>query len=101
VKFTGTGDRIEVVGEHAHHEWRVQVRDSGSGMAPETARRMLTGAPGQGTSTGTGLGLAIVRAVVESLRGQITVDGEPGRGTTITLRLPSISVSRPPRPARP
>jgi two-component system OmpR family sensor kinase len=95
VKFTGTGDRIEITGEHAHDEWCIQIRDTGSGISPQTAQRLLAGVPGQGTSTGTGLGLAIVRAVVESLHGRIKVDGEPGRGTTITLRIPRPSEAAP------
>jgi two-component system, OmpR family, sensor kinase len=88
VKFTGPGGRIEVTGEHNLYEWSVRVRDTGSGIAPAVAQQLLTGPPGRGTSTGTGLGLAIVRAVVESLGGRISVDGEPGRGTAVTLRLP-------------
>jgi signal transduction histidine kinase len=34
------------------------------------------------------LGLAIVRAVIESLGGRITLAGEPGQGTTVTLLVP-------------
>ncbi|MDT5035948.1 MAG: two-component system, OmpR family, sensor histidine kinase BaeS, partial [Micromonosporaceae bacterium] len=88
VKFTGPGDRIEVTGELSAHEWRVRVRDTGSGMSSETAEHLLTRPPGRGTGTGSGLGLAIVRAVVESLGGEIMVSGEPNRGTTVTLRIP-------------
>jgi signal transduction histidine kinase len=88
VKFTGPGDRIEVIGERCSDGWRVQIRDTGSGISPDTAEQLLTGPPGQGTSTGTGLGLAIVRAVVESLGGRITVSGQPGQGTIVTLHIP-------------
>ncbi len=88
VKFTRPGDRIEVTGEHDRDQWSVRVRDSGSGMSRQMAERLLRGVPGQETSTGTGLGLAIVRAVVESLHGRITVTGEPGRGTVVTLLVP-------------
>ncbi|OLB80439.1 MAG: hypothetical protein AUI14_06795 [Actinobacteria bacterium 13_2_20CM_2_71_6] len=88
VKFTEPGDRIEVTGRRDHDEWTVRVRDTGSGISHQTVYQLLTGPPGQGTSTGTGLGLAIVRAVIESLGGRITLSGEPGKATTVTLRVP-------------
>jgi signal transduction histidine kinase len=88
VKFTKPQDRIEVSGRRDPEGWSVRVRDTGSGIAHQTAYRLLTGPPGQGTVTGTGLGLAIVRAVIESLGGRITLTGEPGQGTTVTLRVP-------------
>jgi signal transduction histidine kinase len=37
---------------------------------------------------GTGLGLRSVAVTVEQLDGQIAVDSEPGRGTSVTLLLP-------------
>jgi signal transduction histidine kinase len=88
VKFTKPLDRIEVTGHGDADGWSVRVVDTGSGISPETAERLLTGPPGQGTSTGTGLGLAIVRAVIEPLGGRITLSGQPGHGTTVTLRVP-------------
>lgn len=38
--------------------------------------------------SGRGVGLDVVRRNVEALRGSVEVESEPGRGTTITLRLP-------------
>jgi two-component system chemotaxis sensor kinase CheA len=38
--------------------------------------------------SGRGVGMDVVRRNVERLRGSINVDGKPGAGTTITLRLP-------------
>lgn len=38
--------------------------------------------------SGRGVGMDVVRKQVESLRGEIEVDSEPGRGTTVRLRLP-------------
>jgi two-component system chemotaxis sensor kinase CheA len=52
-----------------------------------TTRREVT------TLSGRGLGMDIVRTRVESLRGRVSVDSTPGRGTTITLRIP-LSLSR-------
>jgi signal transduction histidine kinase len=88
LKFTAPGDRIEVTGTRDADGLTVRVHDTGSGISPETAQRVLSGPPGQGTTTGTGLGLAIVRAVAESFGGWITLTGTSGPGTTATLRIP-------------
>jgi signal transduction histidine kinase len=37
---------------------------------------------------GTGLGLALVGRIVEAHRGRLAIKSAPGRGTTITVRLP-------------
>jgi signal transduction histidine kinase len=101
VKFTKALDRIEVTGRRDADGWSVRVRDTGSGISHQTAYRLLTGPPGQGTATGTGLGLAIVRAVIEALGGRITLTGQPGQGTTVTLRVPQPAASKVPTEAPP
>jgi two-component system, OmpR family, sensor kinase len=88
IKFTRSGDAIDVIGRRTDEGWTVQVRDSGVGISAEAADRMLRRRPGERTATGTGLGLAIVRAVVERLDGRLTITGMPSAGTTVTLHVP-------------
>jgi signal transduction histidine kinase len=88
IKFTKPGQRIEVIGTRVADAWKVEVRDFGVGIDPDTAHGLLASPPGRGTGTGTGLGLAIVRAVAESLDGQVTITGAPGEGTAVTLVVP-------------
>jgi len=80
----------------------IEVVDDGRGVAPELVQQ--AGADGSladvlaeaGFSTaeevtdvsGRGVGLDAVKAHVESLRGQLEVHSEPGRGTTVTMLLP-------------
>jgi signal transduction histidine kinase len=95
IKFTSTGDLIEVTGGRDHAGWHVRVHDTGAGMSPETAEQILRSPPGQTTGTGTGLGLAIVRAVVERLGGHITIASTVHRETSIALHIPQLPLEPP------
>jgi signal transduction histidine kinase len=93
VKFTGPGDRIELVGRRDATGWTVEVGDSGAGIAAERVPDLLHGRAGRPTATGTGLGLAIVRAVAGSLGGRLTIRPGPDGGAVVGLRVPE---RRPP-----
>jgi PAS domain S-box-containing protein len=72
----------------------LSVSDTGQGIAPEVAERMFdpffsTREVGQGT----GLGLSIVQGVVTTHGGAVTVDSQPGAGTTFHLFLPLLDAS--------
>ncbi len=87
-------ERDEAGGEGAPG-WRIRVRDTGSGMSAATAAQIFT--PYFTTrANGTGLGLAIARQVVEQHGGAISASTLPGRGTTMTIRLPAGAC--PPKP---
>lgn len=65
----------------------LEVADTGSGMTPEECERIFT--PYYTSKRhGTGLGLAIVQSVVSDHGGRVTVQSEPGRGTTFVIELP-------------
>jgi two-component system nitrogen regulation sensor histidine kinase NtrY len=64
----------------------VEVSDTGEGLTPEECDRLFT--PYYTTKQhGTGLGLAIVQSVVSDHKGTITVQSEPGQGTTFRIEL--------------
>lgn len=96
VKFTETGE----VGLGL--DWRRQgsesletvfrIWDTGIGMAPEDQERLFehfeqADSSCTGQDGGVGLGLAISRRLVELMRGALSVDSEPGAGSTFTVRL--------------
>ena len=71
------------------------VTDTGIGMTPEQMGKLFQEFSQASSSTaskygGTGLGLAISRRFCQMMGGDITVESEPGRGSTFTIRLPRI-----------
>lgn len=66
---------------------RLQVKDTGTGIAPENLERVFD--PFYTTrKDGTGLGLAITSRIISGHRGSISVDSTPGQGTVFTIELP-------------
>ena len=67
----------------------ITIRDDGSGISPEVMPRIFE--PFVTTKEhghGTGLGLAVSRSIIERHSGQISVQSELGKGTTVTITLP-------------
>jgi signal transduction histidine kinase len=77
-------------------EIRIEVRDTGRGIAPEDLphlfERFWRGDHSRARSTGgAGLGLSICKAIVDSCGGQIAVSSRLGEGTCVTVRLPLMA----------
>lgn len=75
---------------------RLEVRDTGQGMDPQTLASALepfftTKAPGKGS----GLGLASVHSIVMSAQGTIHLDTELGKGTKVIIHLPIAAPNAP------
>jgi signal transduction histidine kinase len=89
LKYTDSGEvRLSVRPGAGYVEFL--VTDTGIGIAAELQEHVFEEffqVPGTGRS-GTGLGLPYARRLAELLGGQLTLVSEPGRGTTVTARLP-------------
>lgn len=66
----------------------IEVRDEGSGIAPEVQKRLFE--PFFSTKAeGTGLGLAVSHRIVTRHRGRLEFESAPGRGTVFRMTLPA------------
>ncbi len=67
----------------------IEIADNGGGIAPDNLKRIFdpffTTKP---VGKGTGLGLSISYGIVRKHHGEITVDSQPGHGTTFRITLP-------------
>ena len=95
-KFTPAGGRVDVIcGGAPDGGSFVRVSDNGVGMTPEEIELALkpfmrvATSPYVAKEGGIGLGLPISKALVELHGGRLEVASQPGRGTTMTVRLPA------------
>jgi signal transduction histidine kinase/CheY-like chemotaxis protein len=118
IKFTPTGGRVSIRAKTAGTWIDISVTDTGIGIAKADFGRLfsefqqLDAGPGR-EQEGTGLGLALTKRFAELHGGHMSVESEPGKGSTFTLRLPADAevptvgpappplVMRPSDPVRP
>ncbi len=70
----------------------IEVKDTGTGLSEAQQEKIFKPFYSE-KSGGTGLGLSIAHAVVRAHSGQITVDSDPGQGTTFTVLLPKFAAA--------
>ena len=82
------GGTLTLRSRSSDKEATIEVADTGSGLTPEECARIFT--PYYTSKQhGTGLGLAIVQSVISDHGGTISVQSEPGHGTTFVIELPA------------
>jgi signal transduction histidine kinase len=99
IKFTPEGGRVTLSARAEGRNIVLAVADNGIGIAAEDRDVIFekfrqAGIPGQSADVltrehqGTGLGLSIVRELARMLGGDVSLDSEPGRGSTFTVVIP-------------
>jgi signal transduction histidine kinase len=98
IKYSPPGSEILVRVMPGPREVSVSVVDQGAGIPrealPHLFDRFYRATGSARSASGLGLGLYITRQIVESHSGKISVESEPGRGSTFTVTLP-LSMGSP------
>jgi PAS domain S-box-containing protein len=101
------GGTVDILAEQAAGEVLLRVTDTGEGISQEDLDKVFdpffTRAP---LGKGTGLGLSICHSIVDQHGGSIGVESQSGKGSTFTVKLPSLAVTEeksgePCEPGRP
>lgn len=96
LKFTPPGGEITIKGREKGDYIGVSVTDNGVGLNAEDMKKILR--PDQHFTTrgtkgekGTGLGLMLCKEFVEKIGGTISVESEPGKGSTFQFTVPALT----------
>lgn len=100
IKFTSTGEVVTSAGPAPERPGYCEfsVRDTGIGIPPSHLGRIFESFTQADVSTtrqygGTGLGLTICKRLVELMGGSISVESEPGVGSTFSFAIPLSPVA--------
>ena len=76
---------------------RVSIADTGSGIPKELLAKIRDPFfTTKDVGKGTGLGLSIVDQIITSHGGELLIESEPGKGTTVTIVLPVVAAEAEP-----
>ena len=94
VAHTHEGGSVAITTHREAANVLIEVTDTGVGIPPEALPRVFdrfyrVDPSRSKASGGTGLGLAIVQGIMSLHGGNVEIASEPGRGTRVTLRVPT------------
>jgi two-component system sensor histidine kinase/response regulator len=93
IKYSRVGSQIHVSAEQKEDNVLISVTDTGVGISKEDLpfifEDFYVGKSGV-VEKGSGLGLALTRRIIEAHNGSISVESEPGKGSTFVIRLPAL-----------
>ena len=99
LRYSKPGDRIGVNLVEDDGMAKVLITDSGVGIdteeLPHIFERFYRGEHAQDIfPEGSGLGLPMAKSIVDAHGGEISIDSQPGRGTTVRVQLPAVVRAR-------
>ncbi len=91
VKYSNPGDRVMIDAYERKGEIIVIIADTGVGIDKKDLPKIKTKFyKANHTRRGSGIGLAVANEIVEMHDGSLTINSEPGKGTTVMIVLPAI-----------
>lgn len=95
IKYSEGAPKIRVETENAGHNIVLKIIDNGIGMSKNVQRKVFNKFYREQSGNihnvkGHGLGLSYVKSIVEKHQGHVYVDSEKGKGSTFTIKLPTI-----------
>ncbi len=92
IKFTDPGGEITIDVRATESEARIEVRDTGVGIAPDELPKMFQRfVRGSTDRPGTGVGLSVSRELARLHGGEIHASSEPGKGSEFVVSLPRVA----------
>jgi len=96
IKFTPEKGQIKVTAREKDNFVQIDISDTGIGIAEKYLPRLFerfyrVDKARSREMGGTGLGLAIVKHIVQAHKGRITVESQPGKGSTFSVFLPTAN----------
>ncbi|MCO6187980.1 PAS domain-containing sensor histidine kinase [Rhizobium sp. L1K21] len=91
--FTPEGSVIQLKCWRDGNDFFFKVVDEGQGIPKDMIDKVFNRFEARGKRSGAGLGLSIVESFVSLHHGEVSIDSVEGRGTEVTCRIPSASLS--------
>jgi signal transduction histidine kinase len=79
--------RIVITSTQNDYYYKVNIEDNGVGIPPENLNRIFDAFFSTKPETGTGLGLGVVKKLISLYKGDIKVESDVGKGTTVRVKF--------------
>lgn len=96
VKYSYTGSKVNILARQLGDTIQISISDTGVGISEEDLTNIFNdfyrGKSTEQIEGSHGIGLTISRRIIESHNGTLSVESEPGKGTTFTISIPTINL---------
>ena len=94
IKYSYTGGQVIITAQEKERHLELSIADTGVGISKEELPFILgdfyRGKSGLMAEESHGLGVTISQRIIEAHNGRISVESEPGKGTTFVIRIPVV-----------